>query len=622
MGAAPEAVTLARFLPQGEGAVSTILDNVTRSMLEAMPLGVIVLEPDGADGGERRIAFANRHAIALVGRELSGRPLADVIPGDAEGGRAMSFVDSIIENLPAMVFVKRAEDLRFVRFNRAGEELLGLPRAELLGRNDYDFFPREQADFFVEKDRKVLAQGHVEDIPAEPIETPRGTRWLHTRKIPVVGDGVPRYLLGVSIDITEVRRAEEALRTSHAELERRVAERTAALEREIDERRRTEDALRRVQEQLLHAQKMEAIGRLAGGVAHDFNNLLTVVLNGASLLLPAFAPDDRRRELLDEVLRAGERGAALTRQLLAFSRQQVIERRVLDLARIVREMDAMIRRLVGEDVTVETVIATDLGSIKADAGTIEQVILNLVINARDAMPAGGRLTLEARNVELDAAYGREHLGGISGAHVLLAVRDTGVGMDRATQQRIFEPFFTTKPKGKGTGLGLATVFGIVTQAGGCIRVHSEPGQGTTFEVYLPRTDEVGDHQAPRPSATSLRGAETILVAEDEEQLRNVVRRALEQQGFTVLVAGSGHEAVELCGRHAGEIDLLLTDVVMPGLSGRELADRLASLRPSMKVLYMSGYTADHDVSDAGPAFLPKPFTPEALVRKVRETLDA
>jgi PAS domain S-box-containing protein len=603
--------------------VPTILDNVTRAMLEAMPLGVIVVEPDDTEDRGGRIAFANQRATALIGHELTGRPLVEAIAGDTEAGRAMRFLDSIIENLPAMVFVKRAEDLRFVRFNLAGEELLGLPRTELLGRNDYDFFPREQADFFVEKDRKVLGQGHAEDIPAEPIQTRGGERWLHTRKIPVVENGVPRYLLGVSIDITDVRRAEEALRTSHDELERRVAERTAALEREIDERRRAEEALRGLQEQFLQAQKMEAIGRLAGGVAHDFNNLLTVVLSYANLLIPTLDPADRRRDYLEEVRRAGERGAALTQQLLAFSRQQVIERRVLDLAQIVREMDAMIRRLVGEDVVVEAVIAPDLGRIKADASSIEQVILNLVINARDAMPEGGRLLIAAENIELDEAYGREHLGGISGEHVLLSISDTGVGMDKATQQRIFEPFFTTKTK--GTGLGLATVFGIVRQAGGNIWVYSEPGKGTIIKVYLPRTYEVGTREAPRTTGSLFKGAETILVAEDEEPLRQVVRRTLETQGFSVLVASSGAEAIELCQRHQGKIDLLLTDMVMPRMSGRELADRLAPLRPSMKVLYMSGYTenaiANHDVGVARMSFLPKPLTPDALLRKVREVLD-
>jgi two-component system cell cycle sensor histidine kinase/response regulator CckA len=315
----------------------------------------------------------------------------------------------------------------------------------------------------------------------------------------------------------------------------------------------------------------------------------------------------------------------LTQQLLAFSRQQVIQPRVLDLALIVGDMNAMIRRLVGEDVIVEAVIAPDLGRIKADASSIEQVILNLVVNARDAMRGGGRLTLEARNVDLDEPHGHEHLGGLSGAHVLLAISDTGVGMDRATQQLIFEPFFTTKPKGQGTGLGLATVFGIVKQSGGSISVHSEPGEGTTFRVYLPRTDEVETHEAPRSAASSLEGTETILVAEDEEQVRDVVRRTLEQRGFSVLVACNGHEAIELGGAHPGPIHLLLTDVVMPGLSGRQLADRLSPLRPSMKIVYMSGYTenalASHDAGDARLVLLPKPFTPEALLRKVRDTLD-
>ena len=603
--------------------VDVVVDDVTRAMLEAVPYGVIVLEPDdlGAEGG--RIAFANRRARELAGRELEGRPLAELAPGD--GGRATRFLDTVIDNLPAMVFVKRAEDLRFVRFNRTGAEMLGLDGAEVIGRGDHDFFPEAQARFFVEKDRKVLAQGHVEDIPAEPIQTPRGERWLHTRKIPIIEDGVPRYLLGISVDVTEVRRAEEALRTSRDELERRVIERTAELEREIDERRRAEEALRRVQEQLLQAQKLEAIGRLAGGVAHDFNNLLTVVLSYVNLMLPSFALGDRRRGYLEEVRRAGERGAALTQQLLAFSRQQVVERKVLDLGQILRELDAMIRRLVGDDVEVDVAIADDLEAIKADASSIEQVIVNLVVNARDAMPMGGRLILEARNLDLGEGTGYEHLGGIRGPHVMIAVSDTGIGMDRDTQQRIFEPFFTTKPRGKGTGLGLATAFGAVKQAGGTISVYSEPGRGSTFKVYLPRTTEAREIEAPRGPVRSLRGTETILVAEDEEQLRRVMQRALEEQGFSVLSARDGHEAIALGERHAGPIDLLLTDLVMPNMSGRELVARLAPIRPAMKVLYMSGYTessiANHDVGDARMAFLPKPMTPDSLVRKVREVID-
>jgi len=617
--------------------VPTILDPVTRSMLEAIPFGVVVLEPGEAGAG--RIAFANRAAITQLGHELAGQPLAGILPGvgdalhddggagrgDAEAARTQRFLDSLIENLPAMIFVKRAEDLRFVRFNRAGEELLGLQRSQLLGRNDYDFFPRDQAASFVEKDRQVLAQGHVEDIAAEPIQTRGGVRWLHTRKIPVVEDGVARYLLGVSIDITDVRRAQEALRMSHDELERRVAERTAALEREIEERRRAEEELRRVQEQLLQAQKLEAIGRLAGGVAHDFNNLLSVVLSYTNLLVPTLAADDPRRAHLEEVKRAGERGAALTQRLLAFSRQQVIEQRVLDLGRILGEMAPMLRRLVGEDVAMAVSIAPDLGRIKADSGSIEQVILNLVINARDAMPKGGRLMLELENVELDEAHGREHLGGIAGPHVLLSVSDTGVGMDRATQQRIFEPFFTTKPVGKGTGLGLATVFGIVTQAGGNVWVYSEVGAGTVFKVFLPRTEEEGPREAPRSAATRLGGTETILLTEDEQQLRTVMQRTLEEEGFTVLAAAGGPEAVELCQGYDGEIHLLLTDMIMPRMSGRELVERVAPLRPSMKILFMSGYTeralARRGAGDPRFAFLPKPITPDTLLRKVREVLD-
>jgi CheY-like chemotaxis protein len=263
--------------------------------------------------------------------------------------------------------------------------------------------------------------------------------------------------------------------------------------------------------------------------------------------------------------------------------------------------------------------------VKADPGSIEQVILNLVVNARDAMPNGGRLTLELENVELDEAHGREHLGGIAGPHVLLSVSDTGVGMDRATQQRIFEPFFTTKPVGKGTGLGLATVFGIVTQAGGNIWVYSEVGAGTVFKVFLPRTEEEGPREAPRSSAAKLGGTETILLTEDEQQLRAVMQRTLEEEGFTVLAAAGGPEAIELCQGYDGEIHLLLTDMIMPRMSGRELVERVAPLRPSMKILFMSGYTeralARRGASDPRFAFLPKPITPDALLRKVREVLD-
>ena len=619
---------MSHVLGDGGDAGPASLDEATRAALDALPHGVIVLGSDGGGAEGGRVAFANRRACELAGRELAGRTLAELagLAGLAggDGGLDARFLDTVIENLPAMVFIKRAEDLRFVRFNRAGAELLGLDAAAVIGRGDLELFPEEQARFFIEKDRKVLAQGHVEDIPAEPIQTPAGERWLHTRKIPIREGGVPRYLLGISVDVTEVRRAEAALRTARDDLERRVAERTAELEREIDERRHAEAELRRLQEQLLLAQKLEAVGRLAGGVAHDFNNLLTVVLSYVHLLLPAFPQGDPRRHYLDEVKRAGERGAALTRQLLAFSRQQVMARKVIDPAQILREMDTLIRKLAGKRVEVDVAIADDVGNIKADASSIEQVIMNLVVNARDAMPEGGRLSIELRNVDLDAVGAHEQLGDLRGSHVMLAVGDTGIGMDRETQQRIFEPFFTTKPRGKGTGLGLPTVFGIVTQAGGAISVESEPGRGSLFRVYLPLTREALEPAVPRSPVRSLRGTETILVADDDEQLRQVVRQTLEAQGYTVLVAADGPEAIALCERSAGPIHLLLTDLVMPHMSGRELAGRLASIRPAMKVLYMSGYaevvTASHDLGATHAALLQKPITPESLLRKLREVL--
>ncbi len=395
---------------------------------------------------------------------------------------------------------------------------------------------------------------------------------------------------------------------------------------ELAERERAEAALRRSEEQLRHAQKMDAIGRLSGSVAHDFNNLLSVILSYADLVLGELKQVDPLRADIESIKKAGEKAADLTRQLLAFSRQQVLAPRVVDLNEIMVDSERMLRRLIGEDIEFETHYARSVSRVKLDPGQIDQVLLNLVINARDAMPNGGKLTIETRDVTLDEPYTDEHFGVISGAHVMLAVSDTGIGMDKQTQARIFEPFFTTKDLGKGTGLGLSTVFGIVKQSSGHIWVYSEPGGGTTFKVYFPVTDAVEPEPVEPAVLGSLDGTETILLVEDQEDVRRVAHAILRRQGYHVIEARNAGEALLTCERHPRTIHLLLTDVVMPQLSGRELAERLVAMRPDMKVLYMSGYTENvivhHGILDSGIAYLQKPIVPDMLARRVREVLDS
>ncbi len=381
---------------------------------------------------------------------------------------------------------------------------------------------------------------------------------------------------------------------------------------------------RRLEGQLLQAQKMEAVGRLAGGVAHDFNNLLTVILSYSDLLLEDLPLDIPDREDVEEIRKAAIAASALTRQLLAFSRQQVLEPRVLDVNTVVASTEKLLTRLLGEDVSLTTSLAVALGAVKVDPGQLEQIIMNLAVNARDAMPRGGRLSMETANVEMDEGYVRGHPLARPGHYVMLAVSDTGIGMDAATQARIFEPFFTTKEAGKGTGLGLATVYGIVRQSGGFIWVYSEPDHGTSFKIYLPRADEpVSPAAAAAPQVVG--GSETVLVVEDVAAVRAVTRQMLERHGYRVLEASNGATALSLAQQHQSAIHLLVTDVVMPEVSGRELADQLVQLRPDMKVLFMSGYTDDaivrHGILQEGIAYLQKPFTPDTLARKVRVVLD-
>jgi PAS domain S-box-containing protein len=436
----------------------------------------------------------------------------------------------------------------------------------------------------VEKAMKVGADFSVEYRTIRP---DGAVRWLSgAGRVQLGEQGEPVRAIGISLDITE-RHALEA--------------------------------------QYQQAQKMEAVGRLAGGVAHDFNNLLTAILGYCELLLADSQLGGSQQADLEEIQKAGARAAGLTRQLLAFSRKQIIEPTVLDLNAVVLDIQGMLGRLIGEDVKVVVGPAAELGSVKADRGQVEQIVMNLAVNARDAMPKGGTLTIATSDVELDEDYAATHIGVTPGSYVALTVTDTGTGMTPQVQARLFEPFFTTKEVGKGTGLGLATVHGIVQQSGGSVGVYSEVGKGTSFHVYFPRADAaemVADTSAPLALRRTV--AETVLVVEDAEGLRALSRRLLQRQGYTVLVAANADEALRLFEEHPS-IDLLLTDVVMPGASGPELTKHLVEQRPALKVIYMSGYTeeaiVEHGVVKSGIAFLHKPFTSETLGRKIREVLD-
>jgi PAS domain S-box-containing protein len=496
----------------------------------------------------------------------------------------------LIQSLDAIVWEADAETFQFTFVSQRAEALTGYAPGQWVFERDFwanHIYP-EDREVTVQLCKTAVEEGKDHELEYRMMTAEGAVIWLRDI-IHVVrdADGKVTKLRGLMVGITERKQLEEQLRQS---------------------------------------QKMEAIGRLAGGIAHDFNNLLTIISGYSDLLQENLKEGDRMRAHVDEIKKASLRAATLTRQLLAFSRSQVLAPQVLDLNSVVANVEKMLRRLIGEDVELVTVLGGDLGRIKADPGQLEQVIMNLVVNARDAMPQGGKLTIETADVELDDAYARSHMTVEPGRYVMLGVSDTGTGMDRETQAHIFEPFFTTKEKGKGTGLGLATVYGIIKQSGGYVWVYSEPGQGATFKIYLPRIEAPAAAAAASPSLSPSQGHETILLAEDEPALRALARRVLESKGYKVLEARNGEDALIVADQNPGMVDLLLTDVVMPGMSGRELAEQLHFKNRNLKVLYMSGYTDDaivhHGVLGSGMAFLQKPFTPEGMARRVRDVLDA
>jgi PAS domain S-box-containing protein len=498
----------------------------------------------------------------------------------------------LFESNPLPMWVYDIETLSFLAVNAAVVRRYGYSEQEFLKMDIKDIRPVEDVPDLIERISNV------------GVTFNESRTWRHRKK-----DGT---IIDVEI-------------TSHP-LTFAGRQAKLVLANDVTERKRAEEALHKTEEQLRQALKMEAVGKLAGGVAHDFNNLLTAITGHSEMCLRRLTPENSLHRHIDQIKKAGDRAAALTRQLLAFSRKQILQPEVLDLNHIVLELSKMLQRLIGEDIDLLMGLAADLGKVKADPNQLEQVLMNLVVNSRDAMPKGGKLTIETSNVHLSGEFADNHASVPAGDYVMLAVSDSGCGMDAETQARIYEPFFTTKEVGKGTGLGLATVYGIVKQSEGSIWVYSEVGRGTTFKIYLPAVE------CPEPTVVAgienhelLKGAETVLLVEDEEVVREMAAEILRENGYEVMVAKDPEAALILAAQYNGVIHLMLTDVVMPRMSGRDLAEQITPLRPEMKVLYMSGYTDDaivhHGVLEEGTAFIAKPFSIDALARKLREVLD-
>jgi PAS domain S-box-containing protein len=504
--------------------------------------------------------------------------------------------EEIINAIPVRVFWKD-RNLVYLGCNSVFARDAGfIDPKDVIGKDDYQMVWREQAELYRADDLQVIESGCSKFLMEEPQTTSEGnTITLLTSKIPMRNsNGEIGGVIGTYYDITD--------------------------------RKRTEEEKAKLEGQLQQAMKMEAVGRLAGGVAHDFNNLLTVIIGYSELLQQKIGKESPMHGDVEEVRRAGERASSLTQQLLAFSRKQIIEPKVVRLDLLVADMQAMLTRLIGEDIALQATTGKSLGSVKVDPGQFQQILMNLVVNARDAMPDGGKIVIETANVDLDEGYCALHPYILPGRFVMLSVSDTGHGMSDEVKAHIFEPFYTTKERGRGTGLGLATTYGVVKQSGGSIEVYSEVGIGTTFKIYLPRVEEEASQSVKDDRPQDMRGgSETVLLVEDEDIVRNLCVRILERLGYKVLQARNGAEAIALAQGYGDRIDLLLTDVVMPGMNGAELARQLVLHHPERKVLFTSGYTDDaivrHGILKEGVSFIGKPYTPSALAKKVRGVLD-
>ena len=504
----------------------------------------------------------------------------------------LAMLNSVIEGTTDAVYVKDC-DGRFLLVNGAACKMFGKSAEEILGRDDRTLFAPVTADLGMAYDLRIMAARKVESCEDELILA-TGEHILIQKTAGPVFDGQGNLIgiFGISRDVTNQKRSDEDRAKLWA--------------------------------QLLQAQKMESIGRLAGGVAHDFNNLLTVINGYSDLLLQQITPEDRIQEPISEIRKAGARAAALSRQLLVLSRE-VVRPKVFDLNEVIGEVEKMLGRVLGEDIRIETSLSPSLGLIRADAGQLHQVLMNLIVNARDAMPGGGKISIETSNVDLDQGYALQHPELAPGPYVLMTVSDDGLGMSEEVRSHLFEPFFTTKKQSEGTGLGLATVYGIIKQTGGAIWAYSAPGAGATFKIYLPRVDEAMKAEGETKTViTTLRGTETILVVEDQQELRRLAAAILRRYGYEVLEAANAIEASVHAERHTGRIHLMVTDLVMPGMTGAELVLCLRPLRPDMKIIFMSGYApnaiVDRGILDPDVPYLPKPFSPEALASKVREAL--